>query len=193
MARKARVPRAAGRRSESARPRVNLAESPLAWLRSRRDGDGNPLISEVQFDAGERLRADFWFAQMVPSVTSRWDFTGAGSGVRRASPGAGVELADNVMAAAERVRRALAAVGPELDGVLIDVCCHLKGLEDVERRAGWPQRSAKIVVRIALERLAHHYGLATERREPRGPAHIRHWGGSDYRPSITSEEDGPES
>ena len=38
----------------------------IAWLRRRKDRDGEAMISQAQFDAGERLRADFWFAQMTP-------------------------------------------------------------------------------------------------------------------------------
>jgi hypothetical protein len=81
------------------------------------------------------------------------------------------------------VRRALAGVGPELAGVLIDVCCHLKGLEEAERAAGWPQRSGKVVLQLALTRLARHYGLGPvpERGAPRA-ANVRHWGSNDYRP-----------
>lgn len=174
-------------RSRKARPGTpgrNIAESPISWLFHRRDGDGNPLISEAQFDAGEKLRADFWFAQMSPNVTQSWSVTATPGGGRRGAPGAGVEIADGVVAAGERVRRALAAVGPELAGILIDVCCHLRGLEEAERRAGWPQRSGKIVLGVALSALARHYGFSV--REPATPraARVRHWGAGDYRPSI---------
>ena len=37
-------------------PGFNDAENPLTWLRARRGRDGRPLISEVQYLAGERLR-----------------------------------------------------------------------------------------------------------------------------------------
>lgn len=178
--------RAAG--AAAGTPGHNPAESPVAWLFSRRGGDGQPLITEAQFNAGEKLRADFWFAQMTPSVTQSWNHA-SGGGSRRGAPGAGVDLADNVIAAGERVRRALESVGPEHAGVLIDVCCHLKGLEDVERRAGWPRRSAKIVLSMALAALARHYGLArAEVRQPRVAA-VRHWGASDYRPSLEPAAD----
>src|SRR5690606_18945744 len=109
-----------------------MAESPLAWLFNRRDRNGNPLIGEAEFNAGERLRADFWLAQMTPNVTQSWSATATTGSGRRSAYGA--EQADNVIAAADRVRRALQAVGPELSGILIDVCGHLKGLEEVERR-----------------------------------------------------------
>jgi len=75
--------------AEKVRPGRNPAESPIAWLFSRRDGDGNPLISEAEFNAGERLRADFWFAQMSPNVTQCWSQTAAtGAGSRAGSPSA---------------------------------------------------------------------------------------------------------
>jgi len=69
------------------------------------------------------------------------------------------DLQENIAACRERVRRALSAVWPELAGVLIDVCCHLKGLEEAERAAGWPQRAGKVVLQLALTRLARHYGI----------------------------------
>ena len=172
-------------REGRARPNINLAESPIAWLARRRDKDGRPMISEEQLAAGERLRADFWFAQMTPRVTADWGGVGSGSG-RRGAPGVGVELQDGVIAATERVRRALSAVGPELAGVLIDVCCHLKGLEEAERMAGWPQRSGKVVLDMALTSLARHYGLL--RGDSAAAPRVRHWGADDYRPALGGDE-----
>lgn len=174
---------AQSRESKTSAPAVNESESPLAWLRRRRDKEGKPLISRQEFDAGERLRADFWFAQMTPKVTSSWEGTMSSRRERRAAPGAGTELQGRVIAARERVRLALKAVGPELCGILIDVCCHLKGLEEAERSAGWPQRSGKVVLQLALTRLARHYGILPAGNEARSSP-VRHWGAANYRPSI---------
>jgi hypothetical protein len=150
---------------------VDDGESPLAWLARRKGRDGRPLIDTTQLLAGERLRGDFTRAQMTPRVTSSWDASAARS---RRSGQAGGNFAETVVASRERVRGALDAVGPEFAGLLLDVCCFLKGLEDIERERRWPPRTAKIVVQLGLDRLARHYGLA---REARGRSHapIRAW------------------
>ncbi|ODT30847.1 MAG: hypothetical protein ABS54_01345 [Hyphomicrobium sp. SCN 65-11] len=131
----------------------------LAWLHSRRDKDGQPLISAEQLAAGERLAGDLWRARMTPRVTSVWTGVPGDAGSRRASPGAGIDIADTVIAAKARVERALRAVGPEFAGPLIDVCGHMLGLDDIERTNGLPMRSGKMLLRTALTRLARHYGL----------------------------------
>ncbi|WP_378775564.1 DUF6456 domain-containing protein [Methylopila musalis] len=136
---------------------VDLDESPLAWLARRKGKDGRPLLGAHEVLAGERLRADFIRGQMTPRVTSNW--SGAAGG-RRAGPGVGADLSDAALAARLRVSRALEAVGPELSGALLDVCCCLKGLEEVERERGWPARGGKLVLGLALASLARHYGYA---------------------------------
>jgi hypothetical protein len=150
---------------------IDEAESPLGWLARRKGRDGQPLIEAVQFQAGERLRTDFTRANLTPNVTSSWDPSRAQG--RRGQSGGGT-FSDAVVAAREQVNRALEAVGPEFADVLLDVCCFLKGLEDVERARRWPPRSAKVVLQLGLDRLARHYGLA---RDARGRSHapIRTW------------------
>ncbi|ABS62499.1 hypothetical protein Plav_0876 [Parvibaculum lavamentivorans DS-1] len=138
-----------------ARLPVNEAESPLAWLRHRKGADGQHLIDATQFEAGERLRADFTVGQLTPRVTADWSAVTA-SGKRARDP---AEIADHALAARQRVNRALVAVGPRLSDILLAVCCHLEGLEAAERSFGWPKRSAKLVLQIALDRLAAHYGM----------------------------------
>ena len=131
-------PRAAPRRcpTHTTEHGHSAAESPLAWLASRKDKAGRPLLSEVEFAAGEKLRADFWFAEMTLRVTANWSLLLGGGGGQRGAPDIGPDIRDSIIAARERVGRALAAVGPDLAGVLIDVCCFLKGLEASERASG---------------------------------------------------------
>jgi hypothetical protein len=136
------------------------AESPLAWLARRKGRDGRALIEPMQLLAGERLRVEFTRAQLMPRTTSNWSAPVA-DGPRGASPAAFTEA---VTGARQRVRRALDAVGPEFSGLLMDVCCFLKRLDDVERERAWPARSGKVVLQLGLDRLARHYGLRTEAR-----------------------------
>jgi hypothetical protein len=75
-----------------------------------------------------------------------------------------------VLAAKQRFSAAMRAAGPGLNDLLFDVCCHLRGLGEAERAKRWPARSAKVVLAIALDRLAEHYGLRV-----RGRARVRAW------------------
>lgn len=185
-AKKSRRSRARPQDGACLAPERNLAESPLAWLASRKDKDGKPLLSGPEFAAGERLREDFWFAQMTPRVTANWSMLLTAGGCQRGAPDIGPDVRDAVIAAKERVRRALAAVGPELSGVLIDVCCHLKRLEVKEKASNWPQRSGKVILGMALRQLARHYGMLTDAPKDTG-VRVRHWGAADYRPKLDAD------
>ncbi len=158
---------------------VNPAESPLAWLHRRKGPDGRPLIDAAAFAAGERLRQDVTLAGALPSVSANWSSAVASHarGPHR------LEAGEAMVAARQRLDKAMRAVGPEFAGLLLDVCGFLKGLEQVERERGWPARSGKIVLGLALARLAAHYGIAAEARGP-SQGRMRRWQGEGARPSL---------
>jgi hypothetical protein len=161
---------------------VNHNESPLAWLRRRKGLDGRPMVGADEYAAGERLRADFERGQLRPRVTANWTATVAS---RRRHGGAGaVELTEAAMAARQRVENALRAVDKELAGPLVDLCCFLKGLEEIERERQWPARSGKVVIRFGLAGLARHYGLSRAAEGPEWSRRLLHWGSDDYRPKL---------
>lgn len=144
----------------------DAAESPLAWMARRRGRDGQPMIDAAAFAAGERLRHDLAAAQMLPQLSTDWTAPRVDGG----GPRDPASASDRVIAARQRVDLALAAVGLDLSGLLIDLCGFLKGLERIESERRWPARSAKVVARIALGRLAEHYGIE---REATGPDRSR--------------------
>lgn len=158
-------------------PGFNIAESPLSWLRTRRDKAGRPLISDAQYFAGERLRSDFERAMLGRRTTTDWEAAGMGSRTGHVT----ADLSDGAIAARQRYVAALDAVGPELAGMLAQVCCLSAGLEQAERLLSLPQRSGKAVLGLGLTALARHYGLLTAEQRRKD---VRHWGLADYRPAI---------
>ncbi len=131
---------------------VNLTESPLGWLKAR------GLVSERQFAAGETLRGDWERASLAPSVTMRWDAPPPGRAARGAPDPAAPTLVQ--LAAKRRFETAAAAVGDGLSDILWRVVCAGEGMRDAERALGWPARAGRVVLTIALDRLADHYRLA---------------------------------
>ncbi len=163
-------------------------ESPLDWLARRKDRDGKPYLSREEVMAGERLRRDYETGLLGAKVTASWDpAMTCSSGRRRGGAGNdGLNLSERALAARERVHAALAHVGPGLDEILLEVCCLSRGLEAAERRLGWPRRSARLVLRMALSRLAEHYGM-TERPE-RERRRLLSWGVPGYSPDRALPE-----
>lgn len=162
---------------------MNTAESPLALLQQRRNRKGEPFLTGAEFRAGERLRSDYTRGQIMPRLGVNWNAAGA-SGSRRGGANGIAEMTDAALAARERVERAIAAVGPDLSGVLIDICCFLKGFELVEAERGWPARSGKVVLKTALSALARHYEPQPAARRS---ATVLHWGTEDFRPTISRQ------
>jgi hypothetical protein len=100
---------------------VDESESLLAWLARRRGRNGRALIEPHQFQAGERLRADFTCAHIMPRTTSNWS-SPISSGRRGAGGERAAAFTETMIAARQRVHQALDAAGPEFGGLLLDVC-----------------------------------------------------------------------
>ena len=130
---------------------VNLAESPLGWLLAR----GH--LSRRQYDAGERLRGDWERAQLSPRVTMSWDAAPAARG--RGGAAAGVDLSGSQLDAKARFDAAVAAAGPGLADILWRVVCAGEGMRDAESALGWPVRAGKLVLTLALDRIALYYRI----------------------------------
>jgi len=131
---------------------VNLAESPLGWLLAR------GLVSRRQFDAGERLRGDWERGQLSPRVTMTWGGAPVARG-RSGSPPA-PDLQGAQLDARARFYDAIASAGPGLADILWRVVCAGEGMRDAETALGWPARAGKVVLTLALDRVADHYRMA---------------------------------
>ena len=130
---------------------VNLAESPLGWLHSR----GH--VTRRQFDAGEQLRTDWERAQLAPGVTMRWD--GEPSARGRSGPSRAPDPSAARIDAKRRFDAAVAYAGPGLGDILWRIVCAGEGMREAESALGWPARSGKVVLGLALDRVADHYRI----------------------------------
>lgn len=140
------------RRGGAARKRrsvtVNVAESPLSWLHA------HGHLDDRLYDAGERLRADYERAQLGANVTMRWDPVRArGTGDR------GLTQTERQIAARSRFDGALLEAGRGLEDILWRVVCAGETLPVAEKALAWPARSGKLVLKLALDRVADFYRI----------------------------------
>lgn len=130
---------------------VNALESPLGWLFSR------GLVSRKQYDAGEQLRSDWERSGLSSRVTMQWDCAPVGR--QRGGSAAGADLAAAQIDARHRFETAVAAAGPGLSDILWRVVCSGEGMREAELALGWPARAGKLVLSLALDRVAEHYRI----------------------------------
>lgn len=145
---------ASGQRNRGSRRTVtvNLAESPLGWLFSR------GLVNQRQFDAGERLRCDWERAQLSPRVTMSWDQAPVARG--RGGGAHAPDLNGAQLDAKKRFEAAVAAAGPGLADMLWRIVCAGEGMREAETALGWPARAGRVVLTLALDRVAAYYRIS---------------------------------
>ncbi len=146
------APDGSGKPGYGRKPRYGTSETPLEMLARLSDKDGKPFLSPAMVRAGKRLREDFELAQISSHLMQETlYFTPGSRALRSNSHEAGA-------AAQQRMTEALQKLGAGLGDIALRCCCHLEGLETAERSLGWPARSGKVVLRIALQHLADYYG-----------------------------------
>ena len=126
---------------------VNLAESPLGWLQA------HGHIDDRLFAAGEMLRGDYERAQLPAKLTMSW------SPVRSATTGVALTATERQLAAKERFDGAMRAAGRGLEDILWRVVCAGETLPVAEKGMSWPARSGKLVLKLALDRVAEFYRI----------------------------------
>jgi len=103
------------------------------------------------------LRADYPAAALEPRVTMRWDPVPHGH-AKRGAP-SGLNPSERMVAAKARFDAAIAVVGPDLADIAWRVVCAGEAMSAAERALAWPVRSGRLVLKIALDRLADFYKL----------------------------------
>lgn len=130
---------------------VNMVESPLGWLFTR------GKLTRRQFDAGEQLRSDWERGGLAPNVTMQWD--AAPVGRQRAGSGGRADLLGSQIDARSRFDGAVDAAGPGLSDILWRIVCSGEGMREAETALGWPARAGKVVLCLALDRIADFYRI----------------------------------
>jgi hypothetical protein len=126
---------------------VNLAESPVSWLHAR----GH--LSDREFAAGEQLRRDFEAAQLAPGISMRWD------GVRVKVALTAACTPANVRSRQSPLRWRGGGRGQGAGRCAVARGLRGEALVDAEKALAWPARSGKLVLKLALERVADYHRL----------------------------------
>ena len=130
---------------------VNLAESPLGWLRAR------GLVGDRQFQAGEMLREDYDRAALSQRTTMQWNAPPNDKGARSSGSHGAATLGQ--IDAKQRFDGAVAAVGSGLSDIVWRVVCAGDAVPSAEKALGWPSRSGRLVLLLALDRIADYYRI----------------------------------
>lgn len=127
---------------------VNVSESPLSWLHA------HGHLDDRLFAAGEQLRGDYERAQLSANVTMSWDLVRIKGGA-----GQGLNPSERQIAAKQRFDGALTAAGRGLQDILWRVVCAGEAVSSAEKALEWPARSGKLVLKLALDRIADFYRI----------------------------------
>jgi hypothetical protein len=100
---------------------------------------------------------DWERGKLSPCVTMRWDpAPGLARGQARNQ---GLERTEQQAVAKQRFDEAIAAAGSGMADILWRVVCAGEGMRDAETALGWPARAGKLVLKMALDRVASFYRI----------------------------------
>ncbi|PCI88987.1 MAG: hypothetical protein COB24_00475 [Hyphomicrobiales bacterium] len=132
--------------------------APLLKLYNRQRNIAYKYLSEIHLQAGQRLFELFVKANLRPNVTMNWENLQSvkqshHTGVKDMS------FSEATYIARRELHESLSQVGQDFSAILVEICLFGNGLEATEKALNWPARSAKLLLTMALDRLATHYQL----------------------------------
>ncbi len=133
---------------------------PLSWYASRKPA----FFPAILVQAGRQFQDDFeWLAcKSGPPVPDLGRLVVVTNSVPGPPP-----LIDQIVERRTRLNLALDYVGgPDLDRLLVDVVGQSRPMAEFEKAHDYPASSGQVVLRIALFRLAIHYGLISRHWQP---------------------------
>lgn len=130
----------------------------LERLANPRKGEAS-LLAGHDIAAAQKFQQDLERAGLRQRTTQSWSYASLVLKPGKHSSGGQPSEPVAMLDARARAQAACVAMGPELSGLLIDICLYDKSLAMAERERGWPARSGKLAVALGLKALARHYGL----------------------------------
>lgn len=133
--------------------------APLLKLYNRQRNMAHKYLSETHLLAGQKLFDLFVKANVRPNVTMNWENL---QSVKQShhTGSKDVGFSEATYMARRELYESLSHVGQEFSAILVEICLFGNGLEATEKAMNWPARSAKLLLTMALDRLAEYYRFA---------------------------------
>lgn len=144
--------------SQHANQYPSTDHAPLLKLYNRQRNMAHKYLSETHLQAGQKLFDLFVKANLRPNVTMNWENL---QSVKQSHHTGGKDMgfSETTYIARRELYESLSHVGQEFSAILVEICLFGNGLEATEKAMNWPARSAKLLLTMALDRLAEYYQL----------------------------------
>jgi len=142
----------------------------IDWLLSRRNKDGEPFLKPFEKQALELLITDYENSYKEQRTTMNWNGFLECTYNHKSKNSDNCTLHGSRLNAQERLKNAIMSMGPGLADVVVKSCIKTEKLSDIEKEMGWCPRSAKTVLKIALQRLSEFYQTRIIGDHPRNTA-----------------------
>ncbi|MGL1922066.1 MAG: DUF6456 domain-containing protein [Hyphomicrobiales bacterium] len=137
--------------------------SPIYKLYNRQRNIRHKYLNETHLQAGQQLFDKFVNANLQPNITMNWEKLASApqphyTGVKDTG------LGESLYLARKQLYEALEYVGEDFAAILVEVCLFGNGLEATEKALAWPARSGKLLLTMALDRLAQYYKIDVKQK-----------------------------
>lgn len=132
--------------------------APIFKLYNRQRNIAHKYLNENHVRAGQKLFEQFAHANLQPSITMNWEKLSSAPQAHYTG-GKDCGFSEKTYIARRELYQSLESIGAEFAAILVEVCLFGHGLEATEKAMKWPARSGKLLLTMALDRLAEHYQL----------------------------------
>lgn len=159
---KQNTPKSIANRANVAMLEIDI--SPIVKLYNRQRNIAYKYLKERHLYAGQRLFKNFLNANLQPNITMDWNkLNSVKQNHYMGKKESG--FSENNYIARTKLYDSLKHVGEEFSAILVEICIFGNGLEATEKTMNWPARSGKLLLTLALDKLADFYGMDQDEKE----------------------------